>query len=152
MARKDEVLRILKDDATEARGAVARKYGPAIKDAEKAIAAAKGGYELTVARKVDRCLPASCALRGTEKLRFGYFDSRRPTDRSHYGNIVVDVSKTSKIRRAVDELHKLVVKRDGAMAAINDRAGAIRRQITLHGVDPEIIKMLEDFKASCAGE
>ena len=147
MARKQDVLDILEQERIKKATVVRAAYEDTIAKQDEIIRVAKDALNERVSKDVCKAV-ARLGITPNKGYAVTFrnngctsWDSRaRGTDVGE-----IDLSQVPVARKALAAKQRIVTKRDAELAAINERSGAMRRQIQLHGVDPELLKMLQGF-------
>lgn len=136
MSEKREVLKILESDASKKIRAIKDKWEPNTKRAESLIKSRKDGITKLVNAVIEKALKQYGA-KVNERMRVSFDDD--------WGGISIRSDKDEALVELSKNLEAIVAKRDAEIAEVEQKASSIRRRITLHGVDAEVLEMLESL-------
>lgn len=136
MSEKREVLKVLESDYRTKRDEIAKKYQGQIETLQKARAKTIECRKSTILKLVSNALKPLGAKIEADNIRIGEHD---------YSDITMDMTKDKKFVEVQKSLDKVEGEKVKEFDALYDKKNAIHRKITLYGVSPEILKMIEEL-------
>jgi hypothetical protein len=137
MSSKQDVLKILDGDAKAKEKAIREKHAVLVSAANECVEQQAEAIKQRILNAVSLVVAPIDAKPVEDNIRIGINE--------RYGDILVTPKPSTSYAKAV-------VKRDAAVQAMQDevdalheRAKTIRRHIMLHGVDEEVLRLLESL-------
>ena len=135
-----QALAVLQGDYSTKQGRIKDAAEAQQKPVKSALAEARKAVETSVQEAITKVVAKARVTAGENDIALRWSDRT-----SNYGHFILDSGAIPAVKKRLDQLSKMKAEEMDALEKLATRFRNVRRALLLHGMTPEVVKLVEDF-------